>query len=248
MGVLAMILLLLATAAGCAPSSSVASPVTSAEDEVSESPENPGQDKSAVKDLSPESPEKIEPDEDDEPEGASEEEGKPEEHESENDDDEEPYISAEHSAIAGELGLIVLEEKVVAPVFVLSTLDGSEITLSDLRGKYVVVNFWTTHCPPCVAEMDYFEAMAKKYPDELTILAVDIRESESKVNDFFGGDEKTFTIPLDKTGEVASAYGIRYTPTTLFIDTEGNVPYAKIGAFSGQQQFGDSVALLMESA
>ena len=75
---------------------------------------------------------------------------------------------------------------------------------------------------------------------------MDIRESESKVSEFFGDGERTFTVVLDKTGEVTSVYGIRYTPTTLFIDTEGYVFYAKIGAFASQQQFEDSVALLLE--
>ena len=149
---------------------------------------------------------------------------------------------------AEELGLIVLEEDLEAPVFTLSTLDGSDITLSDFRGGFVVINFWTTHCPPCVAEMKYFEAASKEYPDELTILTVDIMESEANVSEFFGDGERSFIVPLDNTGEVSSVYGIRYTPTTFFLDVEGNVLYAKIGAFVSQQQFENSVALLLESA
>ena len=239
--VLIIIFVLLATAAGCASSSSVDSPGTSAQDEASQSSENPEpvatdqdpeQEGSTVSDEPSESPEKVDPGEEDEPA----------------EDDESSTLSEEQFNMARELGLIVLEESVKAPVFTLPTLDGSEITLSDLRGRFVVLNFWTTKCPPCVAEMDYFEAAARTYPDELTILTVDIRESESKVRDFFGDDEKTFTVVLDKTGEVTSAYGIRYTPTTLFIDTEGNVPYAKIGAFASQEQFEDCVALLLELA
>lgn len=223
--VIGIVLILLATATGCASSSSADSPETSAQDEVSQSPENPepvatGQD--------PEPSESAVPDE---PAG-----------------DDEPSMSAEHSARARELGLIVVEERLAVPVFVLPTLEGTEITLSDLRGRFVVINFWATSCPPCIAEMAYFEAAAKEYLDELTILAVDIRESEAKVSEFFGDNERTFTVLMDLTGEVASVYGIRYTPTTLFIDTEGNVPYAKIGAFASQQHFEDSVALLLEIA
>ncbi len=232
--VIGIVLILLATAAGCASSSSADSPETSAQDEVSQSPENPepvatDQDpepaESAVPDEPSESPEKVDPGEED-----------------------EPSMSAEQSARARELGLIVVEERLAAPVFVLPTLEGPEITLSDLRGRFVVINFWATSCPPCIAEMAYFEAAVKEYPDELTILAVDIRESEAKVSEFFGDSERTFTVLLDLTGEVTSAYGIRYTPTTLFIDTKGNVPYAKIGAFASQQHFEDSVALLLEMA
>ena len=163
-------------------------------------------------------------------------------------EDDEPSMSAEQFARARELGLIVVEERLAAPVFILPTLEGTEITLSNLRGRFVVINFWATSCPPCIAEMAYFEAAVKKYPDKLTILAVDIRESEAKVSEFFGDSERTFTVLLDLTGEVASVYGIRYTPTTFFVDTEGNVPYAKIGAFASPQHFEDSVALLLEIA
>lgn len=239
-GVIVLILILLAIAAGCASSSSADSPGTSAQDEASGSSENPEpvetdqdseQDVSAVTDEPSESPEKVDSGEEDEP-----------------DEDNEPSVSAEQAAMARELGLIVLEEGIRAPVFTLPTLEGSDITLSDLRGRFVVLNFWTTKCPPCVAEMDYFEAAARKYPDELTILTVDIRESESKVSEFFGDDERTFVAALDKTGEVTSAYQIRYTPTTFFIDAGGNVPYAKVGAFASQEQFEDSVALLLELA
>ncbi len=238
--VLVTILILLVTAAGCAASSSADAPETSAQDEVSQSSEDPdpvatGQDSEQDEPSVPDEP--SEPPEDVDPVG-----------EDESNKDALPDEKAEQSARAGELGLMVVDGSIAAPVFVLPTLEGSEITLSDLRGRFVVLNFWATHCPPCVAEMDYFEAMAKKYPDELTILAVDIREKESKLNEFFGDNERTFTVPMDTTGEVASVYGIRYTPTTLFIDTEGNIPYAKIGAFASQQQFEDSVALLLELA
>jgi len=250
--VLIIIFILLATAAGCASSSSADSPGTSAQDEASQSSENPEpvatdqdpeQAGSTVPDEPSGSPEKAEPDKDVDP-GEEDEPDQDNEHA----ESDGPSISAEQAAMARELGLIVFEEEIEAPVFTLPTLEGSEITLSDLRGRFVVINFWTTKCPPCVAEMDYFEAAARKYPDELTILTVDIRESESKVSEFFGDDERTFMAVLDKTGEVTSIYGIRYTPTTFFLDAEGNVPYAKVGAFASQQQFEDCVALLLELA
>jgi peroxiredoxin len=155
-------------------------------------------------------------------------------------------VVEEQTFTAEELGLIVLEEGIRPPDFTLPTLGGPEITLSDFQGSYVVLNFWSTNCPPCVAEMGYFEAVGKQYPEELAILTVDIRESDSKVSDFFGDGERSFIAALDKAGEVASTYGIRYTPTTFFIDTEGNVPYAKVGAFSSQQHFEESIALLMK--
>jgi thiol-disulfide isomerase/thioredoxin len=152
---------------------------------------------------------------------------------------------SEQPPTAAELGLAVAREEIKAPDFALPTLEGSEVTLSDLQGKYVVLNFWATHCPPCVAEMEYFETVGKQHPDKLAILTVDIRESASKVSEFFGDGERSFIVALDNTGEVTSAYRIQYTPTTFFIDTDGNYCYKRVGAFISQQHFEDSVALLL---
>ncbi|MFW6151255.1 MAG: redoxin domain-containing protein [Chloroflexota bacterium] len=148
-------------------------------------------------------------------------------------------------SLTRELGLIPLEEEVTPPDFTLPTLEGSDITLSELQGTYVLVNFWSTHCPPCVAEMGYFEAVGSEHSEELEILAVDVQESVSTVREFLGGGETSFTVALDEGARVARSYGIRYTPTTIFIDAKGHAPYVKIGAFRSQEQLERSVALLL---
>lgn len=148
-------------------------------------------------------------------------------------------------SLTRELGLIPLEEEVTPPDFTLPALEGSDITLSELQGTYVLVNFWATHCPPCVAEMGYFEAVGSEHSEEVEIVAVDVQESASTVSEFLGGGETSFTVALDESAQVARAYGIRYTPTTIFIDAKGNAPYVKVGAFTSQEQLERSVALLL---
>jgi peroxiredoxin len=151
----------------------------------------------------------------------------------------------ERGQAAEDLGLTFISDGVAAPDFTLPALDGAEIKLSELEGKNVILNFWTTHCIHCIAEMEYFDDIGPQYLDELTILTVDIREDESKVQDFLGEDERNFLVALDTKGEVSTFYGIRYTPTTLLIDEEGVVYYARIGAFTSKKHFEDSVKLLL---
>ena len=251
-GVTTLILIILVAAAGCAGSTTAESPdvvespgtteVTEVPQETETNEETEAQHEDGEQDEDTEEAEQGALDE----EAEETEHAKPDE-DAESFEDDESNSSSEQTFTAEELGLIVIDEGIRPPDFTLPTLEGPDITLSAFQGSYVVLNFWSTNCPPCVAEMGYFEVVGKQHPDELAILTIDIRESDSKVSDFFGDGERNFIAALDKTGEVTSLYGIRYTPTTFFIDTEGNVPYAKVGAFSSQQHFEESVALLMST-
>jgi peroxiredoxin len=103
-----------------------------------------------------------------------------------------------------------------------------------------------------VAELPYFDAVAKEYADKVTIVAVDIQEEASQVKNFlqklFDGNEVSFTVALDKDAQVASAYSVgRYIPVTFLIDSQGIVRYAKLGAFPNEKNLQDSIALLLES-
>lgn len=133
-----------------------------------------------------------------------------------------------------ELGLIPVE--IVAPDFTLPTMTGTEITLSDLQGMAVLLNFWHKGCPPCLAELHYFDAVAKQYPDRITIVAIDIKDSLPQIKQFFGDSEISLIVALGKDTQVASDYAIRYTPTTFFIDSEGIIRYVKVGAFASKEE------------
>lgn len=148
-------------------------------------------------------------------------------------------------ASTDELGLIAIEEEIVAPDFTLPTMTGTEITLSHLQGMPVLLNFWHKGCPPCLAELHYFDAVAKQYPDRITIVAIDIKDSLPQIKQFFGDSEISFIVALDKDTQVASDYAIRYTPTTFFIDSEGIIRYVKVGAFTDEKQVRDSTDRLL---
>ena len=110
-----------------------------------------------------------------------------------------------------------------APDFTLSTLDGAEISLSDLEGKPVLLNFWATWCPPCRAEMPDLQDFHATYGDQVTLLGVNWAEKPEEVRAFLGRYGITYPNVLDRRGRVFVQYRLTGLPTTLFIDEAGLV-------------------------
>lgn len=109
----------------------------------------------------------------------------------------------------------------VAPDFSLTTLDGEPFTLSKLRGKPVVLNFWATWCGPCRRELPALQAASERYGDQVAIIGVDQAEAAATVQSYVDSLELTFAIPMDTDNAVGSTYGVRGLPTTYFIDSQG---------------------------
>lgn len=134
-----------------------------------------------------------------------------------------------------ELGLEVgIEKGQYAPDFTLTTLDGEELTLSDLKGKKVVLNFWATWCPPCKKEMPhlqkYYENNAKK--DNVEIVAVNLtyyNQTIEQVKEFVKSYNITFPIPLMEDSSISEQYEVVSIPSTFFIDTTGKIQHHIIG-------------------
>ncbi|MGE7672191.1 redoxin domain-containing protein [Lysinibacillus sp. NPDC094403] len=131
------------------------------------------------------------------------------------------------------------------PDFTLTSLDGKNVTLSEFRGKKVVLNFWATFCPPCKAEMphmqNYYEQYAKK--DNVEIIAVNLTKAERDVTDdakvdavmtFRDSFNLTFPILLDPKNSAGSAYQILTIPTTYFIDSKGYIQRAITGPMNAE--------------
>ena len=122
------------------------------------------------------------------------------------------------------------------PDFTLVTMAGTEITLSELRGTPVVLNFWAIYCNPCRSELGYFEHAAEQTAGEVTIIAVNIAEPRSQIEQFFGDYKLHFTVALDGGTQVSQKYNVKYIPTTFFIDSGGIIRNIKIGAFTSEME------------
>ena len=117
-----------------------------------------------------------------------------------------------------------------APDFTLTQLDNQPVTLSHLRGKPAIINFWATWCPPCRRELPALQAAYNAHQDEVGFVAVDVKENQAQVEAFVAELGLTFPIALDTDGQVADViYEVRGIPTTLFIDANGVVAARHVG-------------------
>ncbi|HDR7803627.1 MULTISPECIES: redoxin domain-containing protein [Bacillus] len=127
-----------------------------------------------------------------------------------------------------------------APDFTLTKLDGTNVKLSDLKGKKVILNFWATWCGPCQQEMPDMEAFYKEHKENVEILAVNYTPSEKgggeeKVSNFAKEKGITFPILLDKNIDVTTAYKVITIPTSYFIDTKGVIQDKFIGPMTQKE-------------
>lgn len=116
-------------------------------------------------------------------------------------------------------------EKVFAPDFTVYDAEGNPLTLSSLRGKPVVVNFWASWCSPCKGEMPDFEEAYKKYGSDIQFLIVNMtdgdRETVESAKAYIESVGYTFPVFYDTQLEAAYAYAVYSIPATYFINAEG---------------------------
>ena len=130
-----------------------------------------------------------------------------------------------------ELAIVRFEEKIKTQNFILTSLDGIEISLEDYRGKIVLLNFWATWCLPCLVEMPSMEKLYNEFKDKgFTILAIDMQEDADSVKVFSEKLKLNFPILLDSDGSVGQFYGVRSIPTTYLVDREGYLIGSALGA------------------
>lgn len=119
-----------------------------------------------------------------------------------------------------------LEKGNTAPDFTLTDLEGNQVTLSDLRGQVVMINFWATWCGFCRVELPVIQSVYETHRDSgFVVLAIDVQESAKLVGAFVEDMGMTFPVLLD-SGEVTYLYDVRGLPMSFFIDQNG-VIYAK---------------------
>jgi len=121
-----------------------------------------------------------------------------------------------------------------APDFQLENLNGEIVSLSELKGRPVMLNFWATWCPPCRNEMPYIQEIYENWtdnPSSVVVMAVNIGESASTARNYVESRGFSFPVLLDTTETTARRYRISGIPTTFFIDKDGIIQGKKIGGF-----------------
>lgn len=120
----------------------------------------------------------------------------------------------------------------LAPDFLLEDTEGNKVSLADLRGKVVLVNFWATWCPPCRAEMPSMEKLNEIMAGEdFVMLAINVEENgRSVVPEFLKKTPHKFSILYDDQGVVQNLYGVYKFPESFVVRKDGIIDDKIIGA------------------
>ncbi len=119
-----------------------------------------------------------------------------------------------------------------APDLSIHDMNGKVWTLSSLRGKWVLLNFWATWCGPCIKEMPALERFSQSPTGKkLVILAIsESLASHQKVVRFLDKLHITYTVLNDPFGEVADSYHVRALPTSALVSPDGKLMWVVLGA------------------
>lgn len=129
-------------------------------------------------------------------------------------------------------GIPAPHEGFLAPDFSLTTASGGTITLSELRGRPLIINLWASWCTPCRAEMPAMDSVYNQYKDQgFTILGVNVtsQDDPAKAAAFVEEMGLTFPILFDFQGEVSRLYKSSALPTSFFVDKNGVIQRVVVG-------------------
>jgi thiol-disulfide isomerase/thioredoxin len=128
----------------------------------------------------------------------------------------------------------------------LSVVDilGKPLTLSDFKGKTVLLDFWTTWCPPCRADAPALDKLYRKYGDrDLMIVGISVSEDRAVVERFLKDHPHSFPVVLSTENEMPTTYQIGVFPTYIVISPDGNLA----SAAQGDQGFSDLRKMLKKA-
>jgi cytochrome c biogenesis protein CcmG/thiol:disulfide interchange protein DsbE len=118
----------------------------------------------------------------------------------------------------------------MAPDFTITSFEGETITLSDLRGQVVIINFWASWCPPCREEAPYLEATWRKYQDQgVVFIGVDYVDTEKEALAYIEEFGITYFNGPDLGTRISQDYRMDGVPETYYVAKNGELRGVKIG-------------------
>jgi peroxiredoxin len=151
------------------------------------------------------------------------------------------------SGLAWGMGSRVPAVGTAAEDFRLTDLEGRQQSLSQYRGKVVLVNFWATWCKPCTTEMPAMQTTYDKLRDKgFVVLAINELEDDAKVREHIKQYGHTFPVLMDRDNKVANQFGVFGLPVSVFLDEKGVVREYIKGGLLTEQKILDVVARIQK--
>ena len=123
-----------------------------------------------------------------------------------------------------------------APDFKLANRAGGEVTLADLRGQVVMINFWASWCGPCRQEFPALDQIYAKYkPMGFTLVGINVESEKADAERFLGTQKVSFPILFDPQNKVSGSYGVKAMPTTVLVDRQGRVRWQHMAYKPGDE-------------
>ena len=127
-----------------------------------------------------------------------------------------------------------------APAFTLRTLDGHQVSLAQLAGHPVLVNFWASWCDQCRHEFPLLAAAQRRHHAQgLVIVGIASQDIESDARSFARHEHANWTLAFDTDNAVGDAYGVRALPQTFFIRPDGTIASRLFGLTSQRELEGE---------
>ena len=132
-----------------------------------------------------------------------------------------------------------------APMFVLPGIGGGEVDLADFSGQPIVINFWSSWCPPCAREAPILEEVWRRHDgDGVQFIGVDIQDLDEDAAAYMADYDVTYPNGMDRDGRVTVDYGVIGLPVTFFVSRSGTIERRWVGAI-GEGQLESRVAELL---
>lgn len=163
------------------------------------------------------------------------------------------YVSESESAASQRLsaklkGRMISEP---APEFTLIDLDGKKISLKDLKGKTIIIDFWATWCGPCLASFPGMKKAVERYKDnpDVRFLFINTWEREGNIKqnakDFITKNDYPFQVLLDEKNEVIEKYKVSGIPTKFIIDKDMNIKFMSVGYSGSEDQLVEELSVMI---